>query len=497
MELHAKFVNQMKFLSIGSIASEYSTIRSQTSVVKRNLGLTTESGGLTENVKKNRYKDILPYDQTRVVLNPLTSPFDSDYINANFIQGATETKKYIATQGPLSATLVDFWRMIWQYEVKVIMMACREIEMRKRKCERYWAAHQETSQFGPFLVSNMSESFPNDEVVVRSLVVQYLNEKKTVNQFQYTAWPDHDIPYTAEGILGMMDMARNAQADSPSPVLIHCSAGCGRTGVICAVDYIHDLLVTKQIREEFSIMKIVLDMRRQRQSAVQTQEQYQFVFSAVAQIFQRSLQRPVNPSYSLSQSSGSVSRNVETVKCCQLGRIAASPASSHKLTNRSTSLQPIRSGDHTPGQKMNDTYAVVNKTRQTIPKSKPSILAPSSKNHYDNEETGGASGAQATPLYSTVRPRSRALHPTLSDTPIYDTAIPANARLSPESLDHLSGYELVKGECSKHDDYEYVSEPIRETPSSCSSPTSLGFNCRVKKPKGPRDPPADWAHVER
>ncbi|KAI5625744.1 tyrosine-protein phosphatase non-receptor type 18, partial [Silurus asotus] len=86
---------------------------------------------LQENIKKNRYKDILPYDQTRVVLTPTTPEYSSDYINANFIKGVTGSRRYIATQGPLNNTLVDFWRMIWEYDVKVIVMACREFEMAK------------------------------------------------------------------------------------------------------------------------------------------------------------------------------------------------------------------------------------------------------------------------------------------------------------------------------------------------------------------------------
>lgn len=298
----------------GIISSEYSNIRDRTSIIKKDLGLTTKAGALKENVKKNRYKDILPYDQTRVPLSPLTNDNDSDYINASFIKGATETRKYIATQGPLRHTLVDFWQMIWQYDVKVIIMACREIEMGKKKCERYWTTVKETTPFGPFIVSNLEESNPNEEVVLRTLTVRYHNETRTVSQFQYTAWPDHDIPYTAGGILEMMDMARKAQGNNASPVLIHCSAGCGRTGVICALDYVHDLLVTKQIKGDFNIMKIVVELRRQRPSAVQTKEQYQFVFSAVAYMFEKALRSPENNYQNLTKSNQPLYDDVEFVK---------------------------------------------------------------------------------------------------------------------------------------------------------------------------------------
>nr|XP_023847640.1 tyrosine-protein phosphatase non-receptor type 18-like [Salvelinus alpinus] len=304
MEHLSRFVGQMSLADdsrAGNISSEYINIRAQTSIVKKDFGLTTIAGALMENVKKNRYKDILPYDQTRVPLTLLTNENDFDYINASFIKGATKTKKYIATQGPLRHTLVDFWRMIWQYDVKVIIMACREIEMGKKKCERYWTTFKETIHFGPFIVSNFEESSPYEEVVFRTLTVRYHEETRKISQFQYTAWPDHDVPYTVYGILGMMDMARKDQGNNTSPVLIHCSAGCGRTGVICALDYVHDLLVTKQIKEDFSIMKIVVELRRQRPSAVQTKEQYQFVFSAVAYMFEKALRSAENNSQNLTK----------------------------------------------------------------------------------------------------------------------------------------------------------------------------------------------------
>uniref|UniRef100_A0A4W5KKQ7 protein-tyrosine-phosphatase n=1 Tax=Hucho hucho TaxID=62062 RepID=A0A4W5KKQ7_9TELE len=462
----------------GIISSEYSNIRDRTSIIKKDLGLTTKAGSLKDNVKKNRYKDILPYDQTRVPLTLLTNDNDSDYINASFIKGATETRKYIATQGPLRNTLVDFWQMIWQYDVKVIIMACREIEMGKKKCERYWTTVKETTPFGPFIVSNLEESNPNEEVVMRTLTVRYHNETRTISQFQYTAWPDHDIPYTASGILEMMDMARKAQGNNTSPVLIHCSAGCGRTGVICALDYVHDLLVTKQIKGDFNIMKIVVELRRQRPSAVQTKEQYQFVFSAVAYMFEKALRSPENNYQNLTKP--------RAPQLCQ--------------------------------QKMDDTYAVVNKSKQ-LPSPASSSAPPAALHHYDNTELGNLK-CPATALYSTVKPKSRCppANPPPAASPIYDTASPANHRLAEASLGkEQSGYEQVTGETvyvgnvlliltvlfslaerhsSMEDDYEYVSNPIKDLTNSCT-PGSMGFNCRIKKPKGPRDPPAEWSHVER
>ncbi|XP_035596591.1 tyrosine-protein phosphatase non-receptor type 18-like isoform X1 [Oncorhynchus keta] len=497
MENLSRFVGQMSLAddsrAEGNISSEYINIRAQTSVIKKDVGLTTIAGELMENVKKNRYRDILPYDQTRVPLTLLTNENDLDYINASFIKGATKTKKYIATQGPLRHTLVDFWRMIWQYDVKVIIMACREIEMGKKKCECYWTTFKETTHFGPFIVSNFQESSPNEEVVFRALTVRYHEETRKISQFQYTAWPDHDVPYTVYGILGMMDMARKDQGNNTSPVLIHCSAGCGRTGVICALDYVHDLLVTKQIKEDFSIMKIVVELRSQRPSAVQTKEQYRFVFSAVASMFEKALRSAENNSQNLTKSNQSLYDGVASVKTSP----PTTSASAQTLAERYSNVQ--YRAPRPRQQKMNDVYAVVNKSKQ-LPPPASSTVPLAALHHYDNEELG-VPKCHVGALYSMVKPKSRCLPaktpPAVS--PIYDTAGLANHRLAEASAgEDQSGYELVAADrhSSTEDDYEYVSNPIKRMTNSCT-PSSMEFNCRIKKPKGPRDPPAEWSRVER
>ncbi|KAL1021166.1 hypothetical protein UPYG_G00009670 [Umbra pygmaea] len=466
MEHLSRFVEQMS-LADDSVSSEYTNIRARTSIVKKHLGLTTEAGALKDNVKKNRYRDILPYDQTRVPITMLTEENGSDYINANFIKGATKSRKYIATQGPLRNTLVDFWQMLWQYDVKIIVMACREFEMGKKKCERYWANREETLPFGPFMVSNHEEYSPNEEVVVRTLTVRYLEETRTVSQFQYTAWPDHDIPNTAKGILGLMDMARTVQGNNTSPVVIHCSAGCGRTGVICVLDYVHDLLVTKQINEDFSIMEIVEKLRGQRPSAVQTKEQYQFLFSAVAYMFEKALHSQDTTYQTFTKINLPICGDVKSVK---------------KLR----SVQPTER--QSCKQKMNDTYAVVNKPKQ-LPPQASSTGPPDPFHHYDNVELGSST----FPLYSSVKPKNRCppVNSTLAASHLYDTARPANQSISEASSvitdEHLS---------STDDDYEYVLNPVMVDTNS-SSPGNIGFKYRVRKPKGPRDPPAEWRCVER
>nr|XP_020470652.1 tyrosine-protein phosphatase non-receptor type 18-like isoform X3 [Monopterus albus] len=471
MELLPSLLSTLRSQDTGTLDHEYSLMRLQSTVLKRGLSLTTEAGALKENIKKNRYKDILPYDQSRVVLTLVTSDSDSDYINASFIKGASAELRYIASQGPLSSTLTDFWRMIWQHDVKVVIMACREIEMGKKKCECYWAPVHQSAAFGPFTVYNQGETHPSEDVVVRTLAVTYLQDCRAVIQYQFLSWPDHDVPYEAAGVLDLLERARDSQGAHGSPLLVHCSAGCGRTGVICALDYIHDLLVTK-LTADFSIQKIVQQLRRQRPSAVQTKDQYRFIFTAVTCMFERALQ----------SSGGQL--------CCSLPELkkpeekSTTPASS--TTRLSTQVA------------MNDTYAVVNKPKHphpptTSPTYADVALPRSSRtlpptHYYDNDATGGA----AAPIYSVVRPRPKSAMPACA------TATPANHRVGEEplSMGDSGDYHLVPGLPPTDADYEDMSSSVSDMSGSCS-PGGIGFNCRIQKPRGPRDPPAEWIQLKR
>ncbi|XP_072003333.1 tyrosine-protein phosphatase non-receptor type 12 [Engystomops pustulosus] len=250
----------------------------------------TITGEKEENVKKNRYKDILPFDHSRVKLALKIPLHDSDYINANFIKGVHGPKAYIATQGPLANTVVDFWRMIWEYQVKIIVMACREFEMGRKKCERYYPNFGEPAlNFGPFLISCEEEQSRKD-FFVRTLVVEFQNESRRYTQFHYVNWPDHDVPSSFDSILDMISLMRDYQAHEDVPICIHCSAGCGRTGAICAIDYTWNLLKARRIPEEFNVFSLIQDMRTQRHSAVQTKEQYELVHRAIAQLFRKQLE---------------------------------------------------------------------------------------------------------------------------------------------------------------------------------------------------------------
>ncbi|KAJ8262057.1 hypothetical protein GJAV_G00161630 [Gymnothorax javanicus] len=258
----------------------------------------TNVGEKEENVKKNRYKDILPFDHSRVKVSLKTSNQDTDYINANFIKGIDGPEAYIATQGPLPNTVIDFWRMNWEYNVAVIVMACREFEMGRKKCERYFPLFgDDPVSFGPFRISCESEQARTD-FFVRTLSVEYQDETRRITQFHYMNWPDHDVPSSFDSILDMIGLMREYQEHDDVPICIHCSAGCGRTGAICAIDYTWNLLKAGKIPEDFNVFRLIQEMRTQRHSAVQTKEQYELVHRAIAQLFEKQLQHLESPTNS-------------------------------------------------------------------------------------------------------------------------------------------------------------------------------------------------------
>uniref|UniRef100_UPI00358EDAC0 tyrosine-protein phosphatase non-receptor type 12-like n=1 Tax=Myxine glutinosa TaxID=7769 RepID=UPI00358EDAC0 len=252
----------------------------------------TTAGENEDNSKKNRYKDILPFEHTRVKLTFPVSEANADYINANFIKGVNNDRAYIATQGPLPGTLQDFWWMVWEYNVQIIVMACREMEMGRRKSERYWPTKENGSlKFGPFIIRLVSQEDRTVDYCIRTLKVQHQLETRTIYHFHFTTWPDHDVPSSFGPILDMISDLRTKQPDDYPPICLHCSAGCGRTGAICAMDYTWNLLKQQKITDKFRVFKIVEEMRKQRPSAVQTKEQYELVHWAVAELFKRRIHK--------------------------------------------------------------------------------------------------------------------------------------------------------------------------------------------------------------
>ncbi|XP_078098138.1 tyrosine-protein phosphatase non-receptor type 22-like isoform X2 [Mustelus asterias] len=273
-----------------SIPGEFLRLKRQSMKNKNDKLYPAGHAEKQDNTKKNRYKDITPFDHSRVQLSLIISDSDSDYINASFIKGVYGPKAYIATQGPLPHTVSDFWRMLWEYNVLVVVMACREFEMGRKKCEKYWTdTGEDPYRTGPFCVI-CEEERTKPEYIIRTLKVQFQNICRTVYQLHYINWPDHGVPSTIDPILELIKDMRNYQSHDDIPICIHCSAGCGRTGVICAIDYTWKLLKDGIIPENFSICDLIQEMRTQRPSIVQTKEQYELVYNAISHLFEKQIE---------------------------------------------------------------------------------------------------------------------------------------------------------------------------------------------------------------
>ncbi|KAM7177723.1 receptor-type tyrosine-protein phosphatase O isoform 1-T1 [Macrochelys suwanniensis] len=234
---------------------------------------------LPMNRCKNRYTNILPYDFSRVRLVSMNEEEGLDYINANYIPGYNSPQEYIATQGPLPETRNDFWKMVLQQKSQIIVMLTQCNEKRRVKCDHYWPFTEEPIVYGDITVEMLSEEEQTDWSY-RNFRISYADEVQDVMHFNYTAWPDHGVPTTnaAESILQFVQIVRQQSTKSKGPMVIHCSAGVGRTGTFIALDR---LLQHIRDHEFVDILGLVSDMRSYRMSMVQTEEQYIFIHQCV------------------------------------------------------------------------------------------------------------------------------------------------------------------------------------------------------------------------
>uniref|UniRef100_A0A8B9HZ24 protein-tyrosine-phosphatase n=1 Tax=Astyanax mexicanus TaxID=7994 RepID=A0A8B9HZ24_ASTMX len=227
-----------------------------------------------ENRTKNRYNNVLPYDNSRVKLSVLGSSFD-DYINASYMPGHTSRKEFIAAQGPLPCTVNDFWRMTWEKNIHTVVMLTRCNEQGRVKCEKYWPS--ETKHFNSLTVTVTSEIILEDWTI-RDIHVKNVKtaETRSIRQFHFTAWPDHGVPETTELLINFRHLVREHmdQYSRHSPTLVHCSAGVGRTGTFIAIDRL-----IFQIEREgvVDVYGIIHDLRMHRPLMVQTEDQYVFL----------------------------------------------------------------------------------------------------------------------------------------------------------------------------------------------------------------------------
>ncbi|CAF1089147.1 unnamed protein product [Rotaria magnacalcarata] len=289
-------------------------------------------GEKQENRIRNRFKNILPYDETRIVLRNYSV---TDYMNANRVRTHYEqyTREYIATQGPLPITVNDFWHMVQQETVQCIIMITREVEAMKNKCAHYWPDLHTTKQYGTVTVENMNETkfgppqmsssgmralrtfsssassqqllLNDDDCSYRLRTLRITTENGRswdILHWQYLAWSDHDSPLTInqrdnaqlgvlleffERIGQLYPIGTNPDA---APIVVHCSAGIGRSGATIAIDAILNRIRMTGLDTEIDIPNLIKHIRSQRSGLVQTERQYELIYRMIEFYIERLMQ---------------------------------------------------------------------------------------------------------------------------------------------------------------------------------------------------------------
>jgi protein tyrosine phosphatase len=236
------------------------------------------------NPLNNRYTNILPYDKNRVHLKEPNSD-GNDYINASYIDGYNVQKSYICAQGPLQRTVDDFWQVVWDHQVNIIVMLTNFIEGQKNKCAEYFPIKENTKVFAKMhmVVVNKSVKVYKDYTLrIFSLENNKTKKSLTVHHFHYTAWPDFGVPKDPSGVLAVLHHARvTRMSHEPSvPVIVHCSAGVGRTGTYLSLDMLMDQVESEGETCVIDIKTLVKNMRDQRNLMVQAPDQYVFIHKA-------------------------------------------------------------------------------------------------------------------------------------------------------------------------------------------------------------------------
>ncbi|XP_029886333.1 FERM and PDZ domain-containing protein 2 isoform X5 [Aquila chrysaetos chrysaetos] len=238
------------------------------------------TGKAPENQDKNRYRDILPYDKTRVPLGE-----KNGYINASYItmKVGEEEHFYIITQGPLPSTMADFWQMVWESESDLIAMMTKEVELGQVQCHRYWPEPPHDA----IDLANFHLRLDNYQIVeyfvirIIEIINKQTEEKRTISHLQFTTWPDHNTPKLAEQLVKFICYMRKVH--STGPIVAHCSTGIGRSGILLCVE-----VLLSYIEKDlcFSIKQIVRDLRNQRFGMIQTKDEYLFCYEVVLEVLQ-------------------------------------------------------------------------------------------------------------------------------------------------------------------------------------------------------------------
>lgn len=222
------------------------------------------------NRPKNRFTNILPYDHSRFKLQPVDDEEGSDYINANYVPGHNSPREFIVTQGPLHSTRDDFWRMVWESNSRAIVMLTRCIEKGREKCDHYWPMDTSPVYYGDICVTILNEAHYLDWSITEFMLCRG-DVKRVIQHFHFTTWPDFGVPSPPQTLARFVRAFRERVRPDQRPIVVHCSAGVGRSGTFITLDRIlQQILVSKYV----DIFGIVWAMRKERVWMVQTEQQY-------------------------------------------------------------------------------------------------------------------------------------------------------------------------------------------------------------------------------
>ncbi|XP_010125304.1 PREDICTED: receptor-type tyrosine-protein phosphatase C [Chlamydotis macqueenii] len=237
----------------------------------------------SHNQNKNRYIDILPYDHNRVELSEIPGDPGSDYINASYIDGFKEPRKYIAAQGPKDETTDDFWRMIWEQKATIIVMVTRCEEGKRNKCAQYWPSMEHGSATYGDIIVRINESKTCPDYVIQELHITNGRERtagRDVTHIQFTSWPDHGVPEDPHLLLKLRRRVNALSNFFSGPIVVHCSAGVGRTGTYIGIDA---MLEGLDAEGRVDVYGYVVKLRRQRCLMVQVESQYILIHQALVE----------------------------------------------------------------------------------------------------------------------------------------------------------------------------------------------------------------------
>ncbi|XP_037086663.1 tyrosine-protein phosphatase 99A-like [Pollicipes pollicipes] len=265
-------------------SKEYEAIQAQTLLD----GHTSELSQQPENKHKNRYLNIVAYDHTMVPLQPTSPQKKADYVNANFIDGYHKPRAYIGTQGPLPETFDCFWRMVWEQDVHIVVMITNLMERGRKKCDLYWPQEGKEA-YGDIQVTALGQNVMAT-YTIRKFRIRHLQldkkrsrgaTERVIYQYHYTSWPDHGIPQSPLPILSFVRKSAAANPEGAGPIVVHCSAGVGRTGTYIVLDSMMRMIRAKGELNVFGFLKHI---RTQRNFLVQTEEQYIFLHDALLEL---------------------------------------------------------------------------------------------------------------------------------------------------------------------------------------------------------------------